>query len=163
MRASMTNKHLITDSYIDMLEQWKQHPRYDYLYVSSIGNVKTSDRYVDTIYGFKRFVKGRKKYPSLVRNERKTGIKYLKIQLHDGEKYNKKTINIFLHRLVAETFIPNPENKPQVNHKDGNPRNNMVDNLEWATPKENSNHALHVLKRGRWLKDQQSLNAGILN
>lgn len=55
-------------------------------------------------------------------------------------KYGKRTTYL-VHRLIAQAYIQNPENKPQINHKDGNPLNNNIDNLEWATAAENNRHA----------------------
>ena len=55
-------------------------------------------------------------------------------------RYNNKTIKRSIHRLIAKTFIPNPEDKPEVDHIDRNPKNNCVKNLRWVTPLENTDN-----------------------
>jgi hypothetical protein len=65
---------------------------------------------------------------------------YLQVYLMiDGKQINKS-----IHRLVGETFIPNPENYPQINHIDGNKLNNHVSNLEWCTGSDNIKHAIEI-------------------
>lgn len=61
---------------------------------------------------------------------------YLYVNLYTGRKRATKRV----HRLVAEAFVSNPENKPQVNHIDEDKENNTAENLEWVTCKENCNH-----------------------
>lgn len=75
-----------------------------------------------------------------------TGYVYVDLSSKCGQKSQR------LHRLVALTYIPNPLNKPHVNHKDGNKQNNHVSNLEWVTRSENMRHAFDVLKmKPGWL------------
>lgn len=111
-------------------EKWKEIEVYDGKYaVSTCGRVfsLTRVRY-NTPRG--KVCKGR----MLSQNKMKSG--YLGVSLlSDGAQ---KLIKV--HRLVAQAFVPNPLNKPQVDHIDGNPKNNNVCNLRWATAKENVNN-----------------------
>lgn len=67
--------------------------------------------------------------------------------IHLSKKSNSRTVRV--HRLVALTFIPNPDNKPQVNHKDEKRDNNNVDNLEWVTAKENINYGSRTTRTSK--------------
>ena len=70
---------------------------------------------------------------------------YVRVDLYDG---NGNRMHMKVHRLVAAAFIPNPDNKPQINHKDGNKRNNSFTNLEWVTDRENKDHRQHMKQMG---------------
>ena len=137
------------------LEEWREIEMFDkFFLVSSFGRVKrnytitkTGKRSNRTFEPIKQFISDR-------------GYYCIKFSV-DKDKYGCKQKTRSVHRMVCTAFHSNPENKPQVNHKDGNQLNNHKDNLEWATPKENTTHAsvsythltlptIHVECRSRW-------------
>lgn len=116
-----------------MEEVWKDIPDFEGLYqVSNYGKVKSLERTKQGCLEFYRPDKLLK--PGLSHNG------YQSIHLCNKDKKKSWRVN----RLVATVFIPNPDNKPQVNHIDGNKLNNRADNLEWSSPKENTHHAIRT-------------------
>ena len=107
-------------------EVWKTYPEFDFIQGSSLGRVRTIDRVVSNGKGT-RLVKGR----VLKQQLDKDGYLYVLF------KVNGKTVARKVHRIVAQTFIPNPDNLPQANHKDCDRTNNNVKNLEWCTASYN--------------------------
>jgi len=91
-------------------------------------------------------------------NQSHKGLKYQVYALYLSGRKNRKIIGA--HRLVAAAFIPNPENKPDVNHIDNNPENNYYKNLEWCTHRENMSHAAR--EKRMWQKtSDKSVHAKI--
>lgn len=115
-----------------MEEIWKPI-QYDGYEISNLGRVKS--------YKYDK-VNGKIMKPS------RSTKGYLQLDLRlDGRK-SEHRVHLAIHRLVAEAFIPNPDNLPQVNHKDENKENNCVDNLEWCTNEYNCRYGTHSERVG---------------
>ena len=110
-------------------EIWRAHPDIVGVEVSTFGNVRTLDRVISSENGT-RFLKGR------VLKQHDNGNGYLQVNI----RINGKRIFKLVHRLVAQIYIPNPDNLPQVNHLDCDRTNNNVENLEFCTASYNQQY-----------------------
>lgn len=119
------NTFPLTNEQQKIEEVWKEVPGFEHYQVSSLGRLRK------TVY---MNVSLKTEYPQIGLYKEPTGT------MKRGSRKNKQ-YKRFLHRLMAEAFIPNPLNLPMVNHKDGNKKNFSLDNLEWCTPRENCLHA----------------------
>lgn len=122
-----------------MIEKWKNISGYEgYYQVSTFGRVRAIGH------------KYQRKGIYVLALHENNGYGYLLADLHKDNKYK----SVAVHRLVAQTFIPNPDNKPEVNHIDGNKQNNNVENLEWVYRQQNCWHRCNILgKRTKRIKD----------
>lgn len=100
--------------------------------ISELGAVRSISRIITGKEGVSYPLNGR-----VLKTSPNRQVNYLQVSLWANNKETK----YYVHRLVAKAFIPNPHNKPEVNHLDGNKHNNHVSNLEWVTSSENSCHA----------------------
>jgi len=117
----------------EIIERWKPIVGYENHYeISDLGRVRSIDRFVP-FYGSFKFCKSKLKKATA---HYKNGYLSVMLKVEQVEK------RFLLHRLVAEHFIPNPENKKEVNHKKGNKKDCRASELEWTTPKENTNHSI---------------------
>lgn len=124
-----------------MFEIWEDIKGYIGFYkISNLGRIKACQRYVvNNINGGKKLVAERLLTPW------DNGHGYLVISL-SRENHRK---NHYVHRLVASHFLENIENKPVVNHKDFNTKNNNIENLEWVTQKENIHYSINNMRKPR--------------
>lgn len=127
-----------------MKEEWKTITDWDLYEISNLGNLRGKERIVNN-HGGTYIRKARLLKPA------KDKYGYYTFTL----KQNGKKKQFKIHRLVAMMFIPNPQNKPCVNHIDNNPSNNRVDNLEWVTMQENTDW---MIKQGRFKRTPQWLD-----
>lgn len=131
-------------------EIWKYINGFEgYYQVSNLGRVKSKDRLLNG----KLFLGRIKKTCETSKRNGRQGYLCTRIKGIDGKSHC-----LYIHRLVAETFIPNPENKPTVNHIDGNKHNNNINNLEWCTYGENNKHAIDNNLRLKYVGFLKHLN-----
>ena len=129
------------------MEIWKNVVGFEEQYeISNLGNLRSKERFV------KHWRGGERKYKSNFKNIRLNDKGYFRCNLkNEGKRYD-----FTIHRLVALAFIPNEENKPFINHKNGIKTDNRVENLEWCNQSENVTHAVKNRLIKTKLTDEQA-------
>lgn len=133
------------------MEKWKTVKGYSMYKVSDKGRVKSIDRYRPWKHHGRN---GAMKIKGKMLKAVNTSVGYLQV----GLSKNGKSKSVHIHRLVAATFLPKPKNATQVNHKDGNKKNNNLQNLEWCNSSENGLHSYRALGNKAWHKGKQGKN-----
>lgn len=127
-------------------EQWKDIPGYEGLYqASNYGQIRSLDNIQHVMFRGKSVIK--LKHGKIIKQGKHRGG-YVLVWLSKNGSVRAHTV----HRLVAETFLPNPDELPEINHIDGNKKNNAITNLEWVSRSENLNHAYKCLGRKNGLE-----------
>ena len=126
------------------MEEWRDVIGYEGLYeVSNLGNVRSCEHFTNGHHLMSRVLR------------QNLSNRYLHVKLYKSQA--KRSLRV--HRLVAMAFVPNPDDKPQVNHIDGNRFNNSASNLEWCTSSENM---IHAIKTGLFEPSTESTKKKVL-
>lgn len=131
------NRKRVVASQIELDSDWRNIPGFPHYKINKAGQVKRIDAIITDSNGIDFYRRGR------ILSTRKTKLGYIQVDMCEkGVQYGR-----FIHVLLAKVFIPNPKNLPIVNHKDENPSNNDLSNLEWCDYSYNAKYSVEKLRK----------------